>query len=56
MKHTRLYQPKMSLKDVVRELVIMIANTNPAYDKPIEVILEEMDKWRKPITNQSKKK
>ena len=47
MKQTKLYTPKMDLKQVVIELAIILANTNPGYEKVIKGYLDEMAKWGK---------
>ena len=48
MKFTRLYTPKMTLKEVVTELAIMLGDTNPGYQEPIKDLIEEMELWGTP--------
>ena len=40
-----IYKPKRDLKQVVVELLIMVANTNPGYELTIKDILDDMEKW-----------
>ena len=44
----KLYEPKMTLKDVVMELAIMISQTNPGFEERITDFLIEMNAWGKP--------
>lgn len=52
MKQQRLYTPKCDLKEIVTELIVMMAGTNPGYEPLCKEMLEEMDKWGKPVPTQ----
>ena len=41
------YKPKRDLKQVVIELAIILANTNPGYEFLIKDILDDMARWGK---------
>ena len=41
----KLYKPKMTLKEVVIELAIILADTNPGYSLVIKDLVEEMNNW-----------
>lgn len=44
----KIYEPKMTLKDIVAELAIILAITSIGYTDVIKGYLDEMNKWGKP--------
>lgn len=50
----KLYKPKMTLKEVVIELAVMLANTNPGCERPIGELIEEMENWGRPVKDKEK--
>ena len=44
----KLYKPKLTLKEIVIQLAIIIVLTNPGYEPQIKDLIDEMDKWGKP--------
>lgn len=42
---SKIYEPKMDMKDVVMYILDQLAGLNPGIQPTIEDILEEMNKW-----------